>query len=160
MDSFKMTLDDIDKRILNIIQENAKLPYHEIGKTLGLAASTVHSRVKKLEEVGLIRSFNAIVSPEKVGYKIIAWLGLAADPTKLKDIATKLAAYDQVQIVATSSGDHDIVAQVIAKDVKSLWRFINKKVKTIAGIKSEMDVSGFIDVYKMTPIVKLQENTE
>lgn len=155
-----MAIDNIDKKILNIIQEHAKLSYYKIGKELGLAASTVHSRVRKLEKAGVIRNFSAIVNPDKVGYEIIAVIGLSVDPAKLNDVASKLTSYEETQLVATTSGDHDMIVQAIAKDIKSLWRFINEKIKTNEGIKPEMDVSGFIDLYKMTHFIKFQEKTE
>lgn len=147
--STKIEMDDIDKKILNILQNNDKISYQNIANKLNMAASTVHNRVKKMINDGIIRSFNAIIDLEKVGYKTIAWIGLKVNTLKIKKIAEKLALYDEIQIVATSMGDHEIVIQIIAENEKELWRFINEKIKTIEGVKPQMDVSGFIDIYKM-----------
>lgn len=141
-------MDDIDKKILNVLQNNDKISYHKIANKLNMAASTVHNRVKKMINDGIIRSFSAIIDLEKIGYKTIAWIGLKVNALKMKKVAEKLALYDEIQIVATSMGDHDIVVQIIAENEKELWRFINKKIKTIEGVKPQMDVSGFIDIYK------------
>ncbi|TFF90110.1 MAG: Lrp/AsnC family transcriptional regulator [Promethearchaeota archaeon] len=148
-------MDQIDKKILMLLQENDKHSYEQLAKKLELAPSTVHSRVKKLKDSGIIKSFSAIVDTAKVGYPTISWLGLTVDPLKISEIAKKLSRYPEVQLVASCSGDHDLVVQLIAKDMKSLWRFINEKIKTIQGVTSKMDVSGFIDVWKSTHKVEL-----
>lgn len=151
-------MDSKDREILNLLQKDDKISYKSIADKLDLAASTVHSRVKKLEEKGIIKSFSAIVDPAKVGYNTIAWLGLSVDALKMRDIAKSLAEYDEVQIVATSTGDHDVVVQLIAENEKKLWRFINNNIKTIEGVKPQMDVSSFIDTFKLTNFINLKKN--
>ena len=79
--------------------------------------------------------------------------------SRVDDVASKLASYEETQIVATTSGDHDIIVKAISRDIKSLWKFINKRIKTLEGIKPDMDVSGSIDVYKMTHFIKFQGKT-
>ncbi len=148
-------MDEIDKKILQILQENDKVRYHEIGKNLDIGASTVHYRIKKLTENGIIRSFSAIIDPKVVGYDTTAWLGLSVDPTKMDEIAQKLVEYDEVQIVTTATGDHDLLVQIIARDEKELWRFINENIKPMEGVEKDFDVSTFLDEYKRSHIIKL-----
>ena len=150
-----MDMDEIDKKILEILQHNDKVPYYQIGKKLNIGASTVYSRVKKMVEKGIIKSFSAIVEPETVGYNTIAWIGLSVNPRKTEKVAKKLASYDEVQVIASSSGDHDIVLQVIARNEKELWKFIKEKIKTIDGVEKDIHVSTFIELYKRTNVVKL-----
>jgi Lrp/AsnC family transcriptional regulator for asnA, asnC and gidA len=148
-------MDQIDKRILNLLQENDKLSYHQIAKKLRMSASTVHTRVKKMKQKGIIKSFSAIIEPEKVGYKSIALISLTVNANKMREIAIKLTSYKEVQIVSTSTGDHDLIALVVARDEKDLWRFVNQKIKTIDGINGRIDVSNFLDVYKFNYGIKL-----
>ncbi|MHA1730235.1 MAG: Lrp/AsnC family transcriptional regulator [Promethearchaeota archaeon] len=148
-------IDDKDRMILNILQNNDKISFSKMKRTLKMAASTIHFRVKKLEKSGIIKSFSAIIDPTKVGFNTIAWLGLSAEPTKIKDVAKKIAVYKEAQLVAISTGDHDLVVQLISENEKSLWRFINEKIKTIDGIKSQMDVSSFIQVFKNSNFIEL-----
>ena len=147
-------MDYIDKTILNILQENDKLSYHKIAKMLRMSASTIHSRVKKMKQNGIIKRFCAVIEPQKVGFNSMAIIGLTVDANKMREAANVLSLYKEVQIVSTSTGDHDLIVLIIAKDEKSLWRFINQKVKTIEGINSRMDVSSFIDVYKFNQAIK------
>lgn len=148
-------MDEIDKKILQILQENDKVRYQEIGKKLKIGASTVHYRIKKLSENGVIKSFSAIIDPKVVGYDTTAWLGLSVDPTKMDEIAQRLAEYDEVQIVTTATGDHDLLVQIIARGEKELWRFINENIKPMEGVEKDFDVSTFLDEYKRTHIIKL-----
>lgn len=151
-------MDKVDQKILSLLQKNDKISYTKLAKYLNLAASTVHNRVKNMEKKGIIKQYSAIINPDKVGYNARALLGITVNPEKMKDIAQKLATYEEVQLVAVSTGDHDIVVQIIAENEKTLWRFINTKIKSIDGIKSRMDVSSFIDVYKNTHIVGFDHN--
>ena len=149
------SIDEIDKEILNILQKNDKIPYRELADKLKLAASTIHNRVKKMIEEEIIKKFAAIIDPAKIGYSTIALVGLSVDPLKMNEIAEKIASYEETQLVAISSGDHDIITQIIAKDEKSLWNFINIKIKTINGIKPQIHVSSFLDIFKSTPSIKI-----
>ncbi len=148
-------IDDVDKKILNILQMNDKISYRELSEKLQLAASTIHNRVTKMTDEEIIKQFGAVVDPVKLGYNTIAILGISVDPIKMNDIANQIASFDETQLVAISSGDHDIIVQIIAKDEKSLWNFINIKIKTINGIKPQIHVSNFLDIFKSTPLIKI-----
>ncbi|MFW9823655.1 MAG: winged helix-turn-helix transcriptional regulator, partial [Candidatus Thorarchaeota archaeon] len=148
--SQKVEFDEKDKEILNALQDNYRISYKDLSEKVNLAASTIHNRVQNMIQNGIIHKFDTLVDPFKVGYKSIAILGLSVDPLELNDVAEKLTAFDEIQLVATSTGDHDIILRVLAKNEKDLWRFINEKIKVINGIKPSMGVSSFIDIYKMT----------
>ncbi len=151
-------LDDTDKKILNILQESYKITFKQIGEKIGMAGSSVHNRVQNMIDTGIIEKEGTIVNPFKVGYRTTALVGLSVDPLKMNDIAETLASEDQIQMVGTTTGDHDLIIRVIAENEKELWRFINKKVKTVKGVKSNMDVSSFIDFFKISRKIKF--NTE
>jgi Lrp/AsnC family transcriptional regulator for asnA, asnC and gidA len=144
-------LDDKDKEILNILQENYRISYQELSRRIGLAASTIHNRVQNLINSGIIKRFDTLIDPLMVGFKTIAIIGLSVDPLKMEQVAQKISSFNNVQLVATTTGNHDMVARIIAKNEKELWKFINQEIKVIDGIKAEeMDVSSFIEIYKMT----------
>lgn len=153
-------MDDIDKKILNILQQNDKTQYQRIAKQLDLGASTVHYRIKKLMKEDIITSFSAIIDPEKVGYNTSAVIGLNVDPLKMHDIALHLTTYDEVQLVTTSSGDHDIIINILAKNGKHLWRFINEHIKPIDGVEKKIHVSTYLDIYKRTNMINLNDEDE
>ncbi|MFX0011472.1 MAG: Lrp/AsnC family transcriptional regulator, partial [Candidatus Hermodarchaeota archaeon] len=148
-------LDDKDKLILDILQNNYKISYKEISDKANLAASTIHNRVQNLISEGIIKKVDTVIDPLKVGFKAIAIVSLHADPLKLKEIAEELLKYDEIQLVATSSGDHNLILKLILPDEKNLWRFINEKIKSVNGVNPDIKVSSFIDIYKMTQKIRL-----
>jgi DNA-binding Lrp family transcriptional regulator len=149
-------MDDIDKSIIRTLQENDRTPLSVIGKQLDIGTSTVHFRIKRLMAQGIIKGFHANVDPEAVGLRTQAWLGLSVDPLRIDEVAKALSVYDEVQLVSTSSGDHDIVVQIIARDDKDLWKFINENIKTMPGVEKHFHVSSFLDVYKNTQMVNVK----
>lgn len=149
-------MDDIDRKILNILQNNFRISYKELGKKVKMAASSVHNRVQKMLDEGIIKKEDTIINPMEAGFQTIAILGLSVEPLKMNEVADKIANFDEVQLIATTTGDHDIVARVIANDEKALWRFINDKIKTINGVKPQMDVSSFIDIFKMSHKIRFK----
>jgi len=146
----KVELDDKDKMILNILQDNYKISYKEISEKVNLAASTIHNRVQNMLNDGIIKKFDTVIDPIKVGYNTIAIIHLFVDPSKLKDIVQKLIKFDEIQLLTTSAGEHNLILKLIAPNEKSLWRLINEKIKSIEGINPNLKVSSFIDIFKMT----------
>ncbi|MFX0028660.1 MAG: response regulator, partial [Candidatus Hermodarchaeota archaeon] len=116
----KIQFDEKDKELLNILQENYRISYKELSKKVNLAASTIHNRVQNMLKNGIIRKFDTIIDPFKAGYESIAILGLSVDPLKLEEVAKKLTIFDEVQLVATSTGDHNMILRVLAKNEKDL----------------------------------------
>jgi Lrp/AsnC family transcriptional regulator for asnA, asnC and gidA len=151
-------IDDTDREILSILQENYRISYKQLGDKVKMAASSVHNRVQNMINTGVIKEFDTLIDPFKVGYETIALVGLSVDPLRLNEIAEQIATYEEVQLVATTTGDHDIVIRVIEKNDKELWRFINEKIKTIDGVRSQLDVSSYIDVFKMTHKIPLMSD--
>ncbi len=149
-------MDNTDKKILNILQNNFGISYRDLGKKVKMAASSVHNRVQKMLDEGIIKKEDTIINPMKAGFNTIALIGLSIDPRRMEEVAERIASYEEIQLIATTTGDHDIVARIIAEDEKSLWRFINEKIKIIDGVKPQMDVSSFIDIFKMSHKIKFK----
>ena len=146
-------LDEKDKMILNILQDNYKISYKEISEKVNLAASTIHNRVQNMLNRGIIKKIDTVIDPLKAGYNTIAIIHLFVNPSKLNDIVESLNQFDEIQLIATSAGKHNLILKLIASNEKNLWRFINEKIKSIEGINPELKVSSFIDIFKMTSII-------
>ena len=153
-------MDDIDLKILNIIQNDATTSYQTIAKELNIGTSTIHYRISKLKKQGIIASMSAILNAEKIGYDATAVMGLNVEPLKMDEIAEHLSHFDEVQTIATSSGDHDLIIQLIAQNGKEIWKFINTNIKTIEGVDKQIHVSLFLDIYKQTPKIPLKSSLQ
>ena len=128
-------MDEKDRRIIEILEKNARTPFTQIAKEVGLSEGAVRKRVEALERKGVIRKYVAVVDPKKLGYNNVTILGLDVDPTKLLDIANEIAKIKEVRTVCLSTGDHMIMAEIWAKDGKELSEILAKKIGKIDGIK-------------------------
>ena len=89
-------LDELDRMILHILQENGRASYSEIARRLNVPESTVRLRVKKLVEKGVIRKFAALINPFKAGYSIVAFIAVDVEPRWVKKAAEELGKLPEV----------------------------------------------------------------
>lgn len=129
-------LDDLDWGILEILRENAKQTYTEIGHRLNVAHSTVYDRIKRMEEYGIIKKYGANIDFEKAGIKAItAIVTVYTEPKESEKIAEKLAKLEEVSEAFTSfSEELVIIAKVTAKDQAQLQSFIAKSIAPLPGV--------------------------
>jgi Lrp/AsnC family leucine-responsive transcriptional regulator len=129
-------LDAIDYKILEALQEDSRQTYTAIGKSLGIAHSTVYDRIKKMEQYGIIKKYTTIVDAEKAGAKnITAIMTVYTDPKESEKVAEELCKAPQVLEVYTSlSEELLIIAKVIAENQESLHNFIANSVAPLAGV--------------------------
>jgi len=132
----EISLDDLDRQILRLLQENAKQTYSEIGAKLNVAHSTVYDRIQKMEHGGFITKYEAMVDAERMGIPLItAQMTITADPKVTENIAVKMARFGQVLEVSTSfSEELVIIAKVVAKDQAELHSFVAQSVAPLPGV--------------------------
>jgi len=128
-------IDEIDNKILKLLEEDARLPFLEIAKKLKLSESTVRKRVQALKEKGVIKRFTVEIDPAKIGLNTVAIVGIDVDPPKLLEVAQKLCEFKEIRCVATSTGDHMIMTEIWTKDGRELTRLISEKIGPIEGVK-------------------------
>ena len=129
-------LDDLDLEILQVLEENSKRTYTEIGRLLGVAHSTVYDRIRKMEKQGIIRKYTVILDLEKAGVKYItAVMTVFTDPKESENVAKRLSGLEQVLEVSTSlSEELLIIAKVVAEDQEKLHSFIAHSVAPLPGV--------------------------
>ncbi len=118
-------MDEIDKKILKIYQENADITYAELGRKLGISPSTVYMRVRRLREKGIIKKIVAIVDPEVLGYKLRALVFLSIDVRKYDSIVKELKALKDVRAIFDITGEWTFMLEVLVKDHKDLARLLD-----------------------------------
>ncbi|MEM1566089.1 MAG: Lrp/AsnC family transcriptional regulator [Candidatus Bathyarchaeia archaeon] len=128
-------MDEIDQKILKLLQEDGRLPFLEIAQKLKLSESTIRKRVQALKERGVIKRFTVEVDPAKMGLNTVAIVGIDVDPPKLLEVAQKLCEFKEIRCVATSTGDHMIMTEIWTKDGRELTRLISEKIGPIEGVK-------------------------
>lgn len=129
-------MDEIDKAILRLLQENGRMSYSEIARRTGIPESTVRLRIKKLIEEGVIRKFAALINPFKAGYNIVAFISVDIEPNKIKKAVEELSKLPEVDVLGIATGAHDVLMQVTVRDLQELENFLIEKLGKIEGIKS------------------------
>jgi len=128
-------MDDKDFKIIEILQQNARTPYTDIAKILGVTETTVRKRISEMEKKGIIKKYTVEVDPEKLGYKTVTILGMDVEPKHLLEAAKKLAEIPETKWVATSTGDHMIMSEIWARNGEHLLQILTNKIGKIKGIK-------------------------
>ncbi|MEM2897135.1 MAG: Lrp/AsnC family transcriptional regulator [Candidatus Bathyarchaeia archaeon] len=127
--------DEIDLKILELLEFDSSLPYTEIARRLKMKESTLRKRIVSLKKSGVIKKFSIAVDPSKIGIKTVAIVGIDVEPPKLLEVAQRLSELKETRFVATSTGDHMIMTEVWAKDGKDLAKLISEKIGVIEGVK-------------------------
>lgn len=130
-----INLDQTDLKIINILLQDAKTPYAEIGKILFISPGTVHVRIKKLIESGIIKGTSAIIDHQLLGYDILAYLGVYLEKSGLsKNVGMELKKIPEVISADYTTGVYSLFVKVRCKDTKHLKEVLSKKIQAIGGI--------------------------
>ncbi len=112
-------LDHIDKQILDMLIENARTPFTEIAKKLDVSAGTVHVRVKKMEQAGIIKGASLSVDYDKLGYSFIAYIGVYLDKTsKTRFVLERMKEIPYITVAHITTGKYNIFCKVRARDTQ------------------------------------------
>ena len=127
-------IDDTDKKILQVLSDNARIPFLTVAKQLGLSESTIRKRVGKLEDEGVIKKYSVVLEPAKMGYGSVAIVGIDVVPEKFLDVSKKLTKFDNIKFVATTTGDHMIMTEIWMDKASELRDFISDKIEKMDGV--------------------------
>lgn len=121
-------MDIKDSKVLMELQKDSKRKVTSIAKETGLPISTTHLRIKKLENLGVIKSYRALIDHMKIGRPVTAFVNVIIGSEKsVKEIAKKLASLECVEEVHATAGQFDIIAKVRLSSTEELGNFIFKK---------------------------------
>ncbi|MFD1613538.1 Lrp/AsnC family transcriptional regulator [Gelatiniphilus marinus] len=123
-----MNMDNLNKKILKCLQQNARQSNAEIGRQVGISSPAVSERIKKMEDLGVIEDYKTLVSPFELGYQFKAIITLRAFMGKLKPFLEKVKTYHEVINCYRITGDENIVMEVVLKDQKHLEEFIDQLI--------------------------------
>lgn len=119
-------LDEIDWRILDELQRDARLSYKELGRRINLSAPSVAERVKKLESFGVITGYRAIVDPARAGQPVAAFIQMRCDHGRCLLKTTKASDYPEIIEIHKLSGDHCSMLRVRASSMQHLESFLER----------------------------------
>ncbi len=113
-------MDEANRRILGLLERDARMTYGEVGKSVGLAASSVHERVRKLERAGVIRGYRADVDHARAGFPITAFVSLELRSSSPTGVPKRVAEFDLVEACYSVAGENSYVLLVRAPSTEAL----------------------------------------
>ena len=129
-------LDKLDKQILSMLMKDATIPYTEIAKELVVSAGTIHVRMNKLKETGVVLGSHVEIHPAKVGYDICAFLGIFLDKgSEYHEAVTRLKKIPEIVEMHYTTGIYSMFAKIICKDTQHLREVLNEQIQAIKGVQ-------------------------
>jgi len=133
-------MDDRDLRILAALQENARATFGEIGAACGLSPSSVHDRVRKLEQAGVIKGYRAQVDPESTGLFVTALVSVTPlDPKQPDDLPERVLELTEVEDCHSVAGDENYILKVRTRTTSDLEDFL-RRLREKAGVRTRTTI--------------------
>jgi len=131
-----MTVDKVDKQILSKLMKDAKKPYTEIAKEIHVSGGTVHVRMNKMEEAGIVTGSSLDVDYSQLGYDITAFLGIYLNKSSLYgEVSELLKQIPEVVGAHYTTGNYSIFAKIVCRDTNHLRLVLHDKIQKISGIQ-------------------------
>ena len=128
-------IDNVDLKILEILMKNAKKPYTEVAKQAFVSGGTVHVRMKKLEDAGIVTGTTLEIDPTKLGYDITAFIGIFLAKSELyDDVIRQLKQIPEIINVHYTTGNYSMFARIHCKDTQHLKDLLHDKIQKVDGI--------------------------
>jgi len=124
-----ITIDKTDKNIIEMINEDARTPYRQISRELGISVGTVHNRVDKLLKTGIIKKFAPIIDHKKLGYDLTSIIGVKVKAGQFQDWAEKKSFNKHVLSIYDVTGEYDAFLIAKFKNTDELNKFVKDLLK-------------------------------
>ncbi|AII10629.1 MULTISPECIES: Lrp/AsnC family transcriptional regulator [Rhodococcus] len=127
-------LDDVDRGILRLLQEDGRMPYRQIARELGVSEGTVRIRLGRMQESGVLNVV-AIADPFRLGYRVLAFLLLRVEPGKQDHVVDTLTTWQEATYVSSCIGRADIYVQLVCRDNDHLNELLHRRLPDIGGVR-------------------------
>ena len=129
----KLNFDKLDSQIINSLLQNADLTYADLGKQLFVSAGTIHVRMKKLEELGIVKGKVLDLNYNMLGYDVIAFIGIYLEKSNLYDsVAQQLNKINEIVRLNYTTGNYSMFAEIVCKDIKQLRMVLHDKLQNLS----------------------------
>lgn len=154
-------LDERDVRILKLLQNDCKITAKEMARKIGSPITTVYSKIKRMEELGIIKQYKAILDSRKLDKGTTAFIltsfvyrpGGREKPLSQRDVAKQIAAFPEVQEAHIITGGWDILIKVKADHVDTLGKLVMDKLRMIEGIENTLSCLVYETVKETTDVL-------
>lgn len=131
----KVVLDKIDRKILQMLVRNARMPFLEIARECGISGAAIHQRVKKLDEQGVILGSRLVVDPRLLGYDVCAFVGIKVlEPALEGSTIEALGRIPEIVECHYITGEHNLMVKLYCEDNEHLMRTLSEGIRKIPGV--------------------------
>ena len=128
-------MDDTDRRIITALQADGRKPFNQIAEDLGIPASSVRYRTRRLQELGILQIVG-IANPLAIGFDRLAMIGIRTQPGTARRVCDALAELPETSYVILTTGRYDVMAEVICRDVEHFTEVVTDRMQGIDGVVS------------------------
>ena len=130
------SLDKLDLQIIQAMMQDAEVSYADLGKQFFVSGGSIHVRIKKLEELGIVQGKRLAVDLKVLGYDIIAFIGIYLEKSSMYDtVAQALKTIPQVVRVNYTTGNYSMFVEIVCKDIQQLRFVLHDELQKIKGIE-------------------------
>ena len=150
-----LQIDSLDRKILDIITKNARIPYLEVARDCNVSGAAIHQRVRRLIRIGVIKGSEFKVDPVLVGFRTCAYVGLFLDnPGKYKDVIKKLKDIPEVIECHYTTGNYSLFIKIYTRDNEHLREVLTEKIQAITGVmRTETLISLEESISRQIPVL-------
>lgn len=149
--TLRNTLDDWDLKILDIITNNARIPFKDVAKEVGISRAAVHQRVNRMVDLGVIVGSGYHIDPKKVDYKTCTYIGIFLEKGGLfSEVVNKLKQIPEIVECHYTTGAYAIFIKVYAKDNEHLKSILSGHIQKITGVASTETFISLEESFKRT----------
>lgn len=129
-------IDKLDKQILKLLMHDVTRAYTDIAKELNVSGGTIHVRMKKLNDLGVVKGSQLIVNPSAVGFDICAFIGVYLEKgSDYKETVEQMRQIPEIVELHYTTGSYSMFVKIICRDTKHLREILNEKIQAIEGVQ-------------------------
>ena len=140
-------LDEIDNKILNLLQKNGRMSYSEVGEEIGLSRTSAKNRIKELEEKGIISGYQAIINPQKTPEMMNFIINVETKAENFESAKLHLSNAKETVIIMQTTGNCHLLMLCVAENMQEIKNFVRNAYNQIEGIVS-INTHAVIDLIK------------
>lgn len=153
-----LKLDKLDKQILRMIADDARVPFLEVARACEVSGAAIHQRIQKLTNAGVLKGSQFIIDPEKIGYETCAFIGLnLKNPENFDEVVKQLKDMPEVVECHYTTGNYDLFIKIYARNNHHLLNIIHDKLQPMGLARSESIISFHSAIDRQLPVMDLPE---
>lgn len=134
-------LDSLDMEILGVLLKDSRTPFLEIARKCHVSGGTIHVRIKKMEDMGIIKGSKLIVDTAKLGYDICCFIGINLEKASfLSSVSEELEKIPEIVELYYTTGEYSVFFKVICENISHLQKLLAEKLQVIEGVQSTSTV--------------------